>query len=132
MTPQLHIDFDTSTERIARPSMVKEHSKVVFHEDASLIEGTRFALKLSYKSRSYLVRGVYHITNTSHFRDDTISRVVDYVQIEQIATFRNGQYIQMPILKSEEAELTLAAKDILANPYNNPFLTLRFDRGTFA
>ena len=127
MTSQLSIDFDTPS-RTVRASAVRNRSRVEYHAESSLIELNRYSIKLSFNNRSYMVRGVYHITQVSHLRDDQISRIVDYVGVDRIFTYRNGQYIVVPLLRAEESHIVSAVKDILKDPYNNAFLTVSHDR----
>ncbi len=126
---QLFIDFDsTSPVRSARTGEVRAQSKIQYHADASSIESSRFALKMSLRSRSFLVKGVYHVTNVSQFMDESLARIVDYVHIDRVFTYRNGQYADLPVLKNEEIYIMKATKEILQDPYNNPFLTLQHER----
>jgi hypothetical protein len=68
------------------------------------------------------------MSQVNQFMDESLSRIVDYVHIDRILTYRNGQYVHIPVLKNEEIYLLHTTKEILKNPYSNPFLTLRFDR----
>ncbi len=127
MTDQLILDLDAPA-RPARPEAVRHSTKAVFQPASSLIEASKFALKFTYRGRSYLVRGAYHLTRASYLTDEQISRVVDYVSIDRIFTFRNGGYTYIPVLKTEEMQLSAAVSAVLKDPYCNPYLTVVFDR----
>lgn len=130
MTNQLILDLDAPARpvRQARPETVRSANKVIYHAESSLIESSRFSMKFTYRGRSYLVKGSYHLTSASHLADDQVSRVVDYVAIDRILSFRNGGYSYMPVLKTEEVALSTAVSATLKDPYSNPYLTLVYDR----
>ncbi|MFZ4461035.1 MAG: hypothetical protein ACOYN2_00340 [Patescibacteria group bacterium] len=127
MTNQLILDLDAPA-RPARPAAVRHSTKAVFQPASSLIEASRFALKYTYRGRSYLVRGNYHLTKASYLADDQISRIVDYVSVDRIFTYRNGGYAYIPVLKTEEMQLSSAVSETLKDPYCNPYLTVVYDR----
>lgn len=131
---QMSIDFDAPrmTDRRTRVDAVRTAGKALFHPETSNIEASRFGLKFSLHGGTYLVRGNYHMAVTSHLTDDQVYRVVDFVAIESIRTYRNGGYVPSRLSKHEEVELTRATYAAIKDPYVNPFLTSTHTRSSIA
>lgn len=131
---QMSIDFDTPrmSDRRTRVDAVRAAGKALFHPETSNFESSRFGLKFSLHGGTYLVRGSYHMTTTSHLTDDQIYRVVNFIAIESIRTYRNGGYVPSRLTKHEEVELTRATYAAVKDPYVNPFLTSSHTRGSLA
>ncbi len=52
---QLTLDFNPPSGSV-RTGEVRAQSSVQYHADASMIESSRFALKMSLRNRSFLIR----------------------------------------------------------------------------
>ena len=128
---QLSIDFDAPTPKTVtrQPQTDKVRSRVaIFHSDSSQIEQSRYTLKFSISGRSYEVRGVYHLAEFSASMDDSLARVVDFVHVDKVLTYRSGAYLHLPVQKTDELYLIHAARETLSDAYLNPFLTSKFAR----
>lgn len=130
---QMVIDFDRPqvVERPTRVDAVRTSGKAVFHPESSNFEASRFGLKFSYHGGTYLVRGTYHMSVLSHLTDDQVSRVVNFISIDSIRTYRNGGYIPSRLNKHEEVELTRATYSAVKDPYTNPYITTAHARNSF-
>lgn len=72
------------------------------------------------------------MTAMSHLTDDQISRVVDFISIDSIRTYRNGGYVPSRLSKQEEVELTRVTYTTVKDAYTNPFLTTSHARNSMA
>jgi hypothetical protein len=132
-TAQLSIDFDAPTPKTVtrQPQTDKVRARVAqFHPDSSQIEASRYALKFSISGRSYEVRGVYHLAEFSASMDDSLARVVDFVHVDKVLTYRSGAYLHLAVQKTDELYLIHATRETLADAYLNPFLTSQSTRET--
>ena len=122
---QLSIDFDAPiasvVTRSAQTAKVRART-ATYHPESSTIETSRYSLKFSISGRSYEVRGIYHIAEYSASMDDSLARVVDFVHIDKVLTYRSGHYAHMPVQKTDELYLIHATKETIADAYINPFL----------
>lgn len=120
---QLSLELD-SLARSVRMNDVRSHSEVVYHPESSRIDDGAFALKFEYRGRSHVVAGAYHVTHTSSFADNSLTKTVDCVVVNRVLTYRNGQYMLLPMLHKDELALERATRKVLSDPYSNPYLTL--------
>lgn len=72
------------------------------------------------------------MTAMSYLTDDQIIRVVDFIAIDSIRTYRNGTYVPSRLFKQEEAELTRVTYATVKDAYMNPFLTTSQTRNSMA
>lgn len=68
----------------------------------------------------------------SYLTDDQMIRVVDFIAIDTIRTYRNGGYVPSRLIKQEEAELNRVTYATIKDAYTNPFLTTSHTRNSMA
>jgi hypothetical protein len=73
---------------------------------------------------------VYHLAEFSASMDDSLARVVDFVHVDKVLTYRSGAYLSLPVQKTDELYLIHATRETLADAYFNPFLTSKYTRET--
>lgn len=121
---QLSFWVDTQTKKHLSDNTSNKIWDVEFHKEASSIMWDRFAVKVRYNGRTYLLEWQYWVDRLRILWDNEFAKRISFIKLNRVSHFQNSSYIPESLSFWKEQKFRKMVEKILDDPAYNPNLQI--------